>query len=84
MPLPRNIPVEPTTPPALGAAACPRCNCWLTRSFARKDGTAKPHTEHCVLCGRYNETPAGEGLDGWPEDKRCTAGNTMHTHTPAT
>ncbi len=80
MPLPSKLPVEPSTKPVLGAAACPRCNCWLITSFARQDGTAKPHTEHCVLCGRYTELPAGEGLEGWPENKNCTFGNTMHTH----
>jgi len=80
---PKTVPVEPVTAPALGKAACPRCNCWLTASFVRRDGAAKPHTEHCLNCGRWTETATGQGLDGFPADKRCAVGNTMHTHEPA-
>jgi len=81
MSTPTPATVTPTPEPKLGAAACPRCGCWMTNQLVNHMN--KLYGEHCLNCGRFTAQSADTNVDDVPKDKRCTAGNTTHTHAPA-
>lgn len=78
MSTPTPATTTPTPEPALGSAACPRCGCWMTTQAVNLNNKLSPN--FCMNCGRFSVQPSDLNVDGLPEDKRCTKGNTVHTH----
>lgn len=72
----KSMPVEESR---LNDKPCPRCGCYLIRSFVC--GCGDVHEDYCCNCGRWTILPVTEHATLGHVDIRCDAGPVAHVHS---
>lgn len=64
---------------SLNSTACPRCNCWIKKSFICNCGMV--HSDYCINCFRFTDNNPKEHIKLEPYDAVCDKGAVLHQHS---